>query len=195
MFTLVTGGSGSGKSAYAEECACASGCGKLYYVASMICYDDESRERVKRHRRMRRGKGFVTIERYTDLAGLTLPGLPDAAEQGSFCPEDDRRGEYKRVCVLLECVSNLTANEMFSEDGSGDGAGEAVKAGIDSLLKQCDNLVVVTNDIFSDGVCYDSTSEKYRQVLAGINEYLASAADRVVEVVCGIPVILKDCQG
>ncbi|MCR5160835.1 MAG: bifunctional adenosylcobinamide kinase/adenosylcobinamide-phosphate guanylyltransferase [Lachnospiraceae bacterium] len=176
MFILVTGGSGSGKSAYAEECACAAGCRHMYYIAAMICHDDESRERVRRHREARSGKGFVTIERYTDLAGLRLP--------------DSNEG----VCVLLECMSNLTANEMFDKNGSGDGAEEAVKAGIDSLLKQCDNLVVVTNEIFSDGILYDSDTEKYRQVLAGINSYLASLADRVVEVVFGIPVILKDRQ-
>ena len=179
MVILVTGGSGSGKSAYAEECACAFNCGQMYYIAAMICRDDESRARISRHREMRSGKGFTTIERYTDLAGLRLP---------------DHGAGKTDICVLLECLSNLTANEMFDENGSGDGAEEAVKAGIDSLLKQCDNLVVVTNEIFSDGIRYDSASEKYRQVLAGINAYLAALADRVVEVVCGIRVILKDSQ-
>ena len=194
MLILVTGGSGSGKSEYAEECACAAGCPHMYYIAAMICRDDESRERVRRHREMRSGKGFVTIERYTDLAGLRLPGHTCREPGGGSGSEGDGSRGAEGVCVLLECLSNLTANEMFDKDGSGDGAAEAVKAGIDSLLKQCDNLVVVTNEIFSDGMRYDSASETYRQVLAGINAYLASLADRVVEVVCGIPVILKDSQ-
>ena len=50
--------------------------------------------RILRHRQMRAGKGFETVERYTDLKGLKLD--PDSV-------------------VLLECMSNLTANEMFQE--------------------------------------------------------------------------------
>ena len=169
MFTLVTGGSGSGKSAYAEECACASGCGKLYYVASMICYDDESRERVKRHRRMRRGKGFVTIERYTDLAGLSRE-RPDLAGQ----------------TVLVECLSNLTANEMF--DG-GDPA--RIVPAIRNLAARCSHLVMVTNDLFSDGMEYSPSVQEYLRCLAEINRQAAEMADCAVEVVYSIPVALK----
>ncbi len=194
MFILVTGGSGSGKSAYAEECACAAGCSRMYYIASMICHDEESRERVRKHREMRSGKGFVTIERYTDIAGLRLPCHSFSAHLPGSGRGNDAGPRTESVCVLLECLSNLTANEMFDKDGSGERAGEAVKAGIDSLLKQCDNLVVVTNEIFSDGIRYDRETENYMRVLAEINGHLALLADRVVEVVCGIPVILQDRQ-
>ena len=188
MFVVVTGGSGSGKSEYAENRVLEFNDPLRFYVATMQSYDAESEARIARHRKLRAGKGFETIERQLDLKNLHLS---EWKQEGA--------GEHEResgtVSVLLECVSNLAANEMFDPAGAGENALGEIELGIDRLLEQCDNLVVVTNDIFSDGVCYDSTSEKYRQVLAGINEYLASAADHVVEVVCGIPVILKDCQG
>ncbi len=74
MMILVTGGSGSGKSAFAEDQVVAFGEAERIYIATMFPFDEESRKRVQRHQNMRKGKGFETIERYTDLAGLTLPG-------------------------------------------------------------------------------------------------------------------------
>ena len=54
------------------------------------------------------------------------------------------------------------------------------------------NIVLVTNEIFSDGISYDETTTAYQQKLGEINCGLAKLADAVVEVVCGIPLIRKD---
>lgn len=70
MFILVTGGSGSGKSEFAENIAMKLG-GKMLYVATMKPYDDECLKRIERHRKMRDGKGFRTVECYTDLSEIT----------------------------------------------------------------------------------------------------------------------------
>ncbi len=67
MFTLVTGGSGSGKSAFAEDEILRFGQGKRIYVATMMSFDEESRKRIARHRRMRSSKEFETLECYTGL--------------------------------------------------------------------------------------------------------------------------------
>ena len=113
---------------------------------------------------------FETVERYTGLSGLTLP-QPGAA--------------------LLECIGNLTANELFSESGAGEQTVSAVVNGVEGLIRSTKELVVVTNDVFSDGVVYDPSTENYRVKLAEINRALAARADRVVEVVCGLPLYLK----
>lgn len=176
MFTVVSGGSGSGKSAYAENRILEFGSADRIYIATMMCFDEESRKRVRRHREMRRGKGFDTVECYLDLEHLRL---------------EHTVAEKMHTNVLLECMSNLTANEMFDPSGSGEQAGKFICRGIDRLLEQCDNLVVVTNEVFSDGICYDKETEKYRTLLGEINCYMASIADEVVEVVYGIPVLLK----
>ena len=65
MMILVTGGSGSGKSAFAEDCVIACGEMPRICIATMYPFDEESRKRVKRHRDMRFGKGFETVECYT----------------------------------------------------------------------------------------------------------------------------------
>lgn len=175
MFLLVTGGSGSGKSEYAEGRVLEFGIEKRYYIATMMCFDKESQKRVERHRKMRAGKGFETVERYLNLKELKLPG------------GTQREG----ITVLLECMSNLAANEIFAPGGSGEQAAREIKTGIDRLIGKCDNLVVVTNELFSDGISYDPKTQKYLQVLGEVNCYMAELADEVVEVVYGIPVAHK----
>ena len=168
---LVSGGSASGKSEFAEGLAVAGGPAPRYYIATMQVFDAESERRVARHRAMRADKGFVTLERQTNLAGLRLPqaGRP----------------------ALLECMSNLTANEMYREDGAGDQTCGAVCRGISALAERAGNLVVVTNEVFSDGIVYDPETERYLEYLGQINQYLAQIADCVTEVVYGIPVCVK----
>lgn len=173
MFTLVVGGAASGKSEYAEGLITAAGRLPRYYIATMQPFDAECRARIDKHRRMRAEKRFITVECYTGLSALRLP------ERGS---------------VLLECLSNLTANELYSPEGAGteQGALDAVVSGVDRLLAQCDDLVVVSNEIFTDGAAYGPDLRPYLRLLAGANRLLAQRADRVCEVVCGLP---RDYKG
>ena len=97
MIHLVIGGSGSGKSEYAENLLEDSP-GK-YYIATMQVYDAEGRKKVARHQRLRAGKGFQTIEQTRDIH--------KAAE---IIVRDRKQTEN---AALLECMSNLVANEMF----------------------------------------------------------------------------------
>ncbi len=175
MLALITGGSGSGKSAYAEEL-----CVKLQqnrqeipmvYIATMYPFDEEAYRKIDRHRELRKNKNFHTEECFTGLENVKLN-------------EHD-------TTVLLECMSNLTANEMYQENGAGIRTVEAVCRGIDNLLSQVSDLVVVSNEIFSDGMEYDPETFRYQQYLGEINRYIAERADLVVEVVYGIPVIHK----
>lgn len=214
MFLVVTGGSGSGKSEYAERRVLELGPGHRIYVATMQCFDEESQKRVQRHRRMRAGKGFVTLERPLDLKGLEIRNLPgellekvsgypagskgEFSEKASGCfGEAEEKASENASCqvtVLLECMSNLAANEMFAPGGSRERTVEEIKRGIDRLIGTCDNLVVVTNEVCSDGILYDPDTVAYQEALGQINCWLAGAADEVVEVVCGIPVTLKQSE-
>lgn len=167
MMTVVTGGSGSGKSAFAEDKILSYGQGKRFYIATMHPYDEESFKRVERHRKMREGKGFETVECYTGLEKLEFP-------------ED--------AIVLLECMYNLTANEMFERDGAGTSTIEAILAGVRKLRNQVRHLVIVTNEIFSEAASYEGDTVRYQEYLGVINQELGEMADEVVEVVYGIPV-------
>ena len=71
----------------------------------------------------------------------------------------------ERGVVLLECLSNLTANEMFETEGAGEGTEARVLSGVKALLEKSAHLVIVTNDIFSDGITYDEVTALYQERL------------------------------
>ena len=72
MIVLVTGGSGCGKSTWAEKLVASLPNENRVYIATMQVYDDESVKRVERHRAQRADKGFRTIEREKDLASADI---------------------------------------------------------------------------------------------------------------------------
>ena len=72
MIVFVIGGSGSGKSAYAEKRLLAMEAEKKHYIATMRVFDEEGKKRVEKHRTMRREKGFLTIEKPIDLGEIAL---------------------------------------------------------------------------------------------------------------------------
>ena len=174
--TLIIGGSGSGKSAYAEDYMVSiSEDRKKYYIATMQIYDEEGKRKVERHRMLRGGKGFSTIEQPIDIG--------KAAEK----MEDGER------TALLECISNLTANEMFLGEipGTEEVITEKIVGEIAVLNRELTHLVIVSNDVFEDGNVYDKTTMAYIRAMGRINQKLAEMADEVVEVVVGIPIVIK----
>ena len=173
MLTLVTGGSGSGKSAFAEDRVLSFGDAQRIYIATMHPFDEESHKRIERHQKMRAGKGFETVECYTGLKNVKLPA---------------------GCVVLLECMSNLVANEMFEEQGAHDRTVSEVTKGIENLLEQAAHVVIVTNEIFSDAVVFDGDMDSYLEYLGKINQAAAQRADEVVEVIYGIPVFHKSAD-
>ena len=153
MMILILGGSGSGKSAYAEDYLLrTAGDKKKYYIATMQIWDEEMQAKVARHHRMRQGKGFTTIEQ------------PTALEQAASQMEQP----VDRETVIAKILQ-----------------------GIEVLRKQADPLVIVTNNVFEDGIAYDSATIEYIEALGRVNERLAAEADEVVEVVAGIPQRIK----
>jgi len=182
VFVVVTGGSGSGKSEYAEGKALSIFedvfAENLIYAATMRPFGQDALFRIEKHKNMRKGKGFVTVECFSHIKRLgRVSGLP----------------LYKSV-VLLECLSNLTANEMFLDDGSVlecSAVANSIINDLKFLAQNCKGLVVVTNEVFSDGLLYDDLTLNYIQALGKINKFIAQIADVVVEVVCGIPLFVK----
>lgn len=166
MLNLVIGAAASGKSEYAEDVVMSLP-GEKIYIATMEPFGAEAEARIARHRALRAGKGFSTVERPRNLIGLT--------------PEADWN-------VLIEDLPNLAANEFFSPEGGG---AAAVLSGVDRICKTASGVTIVTGDIFSDGGTYDAGTRDYMEMLADLHMRIAAKADNVVEVVCGIPCALK----
>ena len=199
MIYLVTGGSGSGKSEYAEKKLCElcekKGNSKIY-LATMIPYGKESEEKIKRHRNMRAEKNFQTEECFTNF----LTFAETMQRHQSINPG-------KTEGLLLECMSNLVANELFDENGLGtfwkkkqpeittdELAGkleDSILEGIRLLNDIYEDIVVVTNEVFSESAIYSKEMRLYKRVLGNINCRLAELAKEATEVVYGQPVSYK----
>ena len=180
---LVAGGSGSGKSALAEQLAVRlAGNGPdrlpLYYVATLqVGRDAENRQRVRKHRQQRQSGGFLTREVPTGLGTAIANGLFPAG--GSV--------------VLLEDLSNLLANEMFLPGGAGLAeARDRIAADLAALLAPNRHVVIVSNDIFADATRPDGWTEQYLAALGWLNRSVAARCGGVVEAVCGLPAIWRD---
>lgn len=168
MVFMITGGAASGKSEYAEKLLLSFSNNK-YYIATMHNYgDDETICRIKKHRLRREGLNIVTIEKESAVKDVAIN-------------EDST--------VLLECMSNLLANEMFIEKKND--CVRYITGQLKSLKNMTRNLIIVTNEVSGDGIRYDEFTRDYQIKLAAINEELGKMADCVVEVVYGIPVYLK----
>lgn len=213
MMYLIIGGSGSGKSAYAEELLFSlPDAGKKYYIATMQVCDEESRRRVQKHRKQREGKRFDTIEQPVHVSGALTQ--MDAGKKSA----------------MLECVSNLVANEMFAKDiyaeniyaedmyaddphvedmhaddcdvketglkkskkCSAEAVANKIVDDIMKLHQPLQQLVIVSNNVFEDGVSYDEMTMEYIKTMGIVNQKLAAVADVVTEVVVGIPVMVKE---
>ena len=173
----MIGGSASGKSDYAERHVLSlEGGGPRIYIATMEPFGEEARARIARHHALRRDRGFETktIECYRNIGSLRLPADSN---------------------VLLEDLGNLMANELFGNDAAAvDEAADLpdrIAEEIEKVFSDCAHMTIVTNEIFSGGKNYEGETLIYLRALARLNRILAQRADYVVELVCGLPDVLK----
>lgn len=178
---LVYGTASSGKSNIAEQMSVDFSKKRgtsLVYLATMENETKASKERIRKHRAMREGKGFYTIEEPDRLKTHVL--------------------SVSGKTVLLECVSNYCANVYFkvfgervASDAEIDNLSEDIVSQILMIASSAMETIVVTNDIFGDGTVYDEWTESYMRLLATVNARLGAECDRFYEVVNGIPVEIK----
>lgn len=164
---LITGGARSGKSSYAEELALKLSEHPIYMATARI-WDEEFRQRVQKHQE-RRGPEWTNIE------------------------EDKYLSKYKvegRV-VLIDCVTLWCTNFFFDHQSSVKEALDEAKQEFDLFTKQDATFIFVTNEIGLGGTSENLIQRKFTDMQGWMNQYIASKADEVTLMVCGIPVTVK----
>ena len=164
---LITGGSRSGKSSYAEKLALSLSTTPVYLATARI-WDEEFRERVRRHQE-RRGPQWTNIEEEKQLHRHDLTG---------------------RV-VVVDCLTLWATNYFFDLDSDVDRALGELKAEFDRLTAQDATFLLVTNEIGMGGTSENTLQRKFTDLQGWMNQYAAAAADEVVLMVSGIPVKIK----
>ena len=164
---LITGGQRSGKSSKAEELALSLSDTPVYMATAHV-WDEEFRERVRRHQ-ARRGPQWTNIEEEIHLSRHDLTG---------------------RV-VVIDCVTLWLTNFFFTNDSNVDQSLELAKAEFDAFTSKDATYIFVTNEIGSGGVSDNAIQRKFTDLQGWMNQYIASKADEVILMVSGIPVKVK----
>ena len=150
--------------------AAPAGMDKLY-IATMIPFGEEGDRRIEKHRNMRAGKGFLTVEKYTEVDSLI----------GEITDLD-------RKCCLLECMSNLVGNEMHDPRNlslSDEELEKLITEQVLALGKSCGHLVVVANRFLTEDAGYDDETRRYVRIADRVNEILKAGADKTCELAEG----------
>lgn len=169
MIVFITGGAKNGKSSLAQDIAVALAKDKThYYIATMIPADEEDHERIRRHVADRAGMGFETVE-----CGRNILSCLDRVDtSGTF---------------LLDSATALLMNELFDPTDWHLDIQRGRQCG-DELVqfaKTVENIVIVSDYIYSDAARYDEITETYRSCLAEIDSKLAAVSDTVLELSAG----------
>ncbi len=176
---VITGGTRSGKSLYAERCM--EHKERVLYIATARITDEEMRHRVQLHQ-ARRGERYTTHEGYKDLAKVI---------DRATCP------------TLFECVGTWLTNRMFDMHHNFDSlSSEDVSLMEEALIKEMDailesisqsayNHVVITNEVGWSLVSDYRLGRIFTDIQGRLNQRLAAHAQKVVLMVSGIPVPIK----
>ena len=189
---LITGGARSGKSSYAQN-LCENICRNPIYLASSEAWDDDFKERVRRHQ-MDRGDNWTTVEeplhpsKHSDAFGgkailvdcITLWLTNYFVKLGAFSEPTDANDNAKAS----------TNNEVISN--SSEQALEQIKAEFDKMITKWDaTYIFVTNEIGSGLHAESAASRKFVDAHGWLNQHVASKANMVVHMVAGVPNIIK----
>lgn len=164
---LITGGARSGKSSYAEKMALSLSSHPVYLATSRI-WDEEFHQRVLRHQ-ADRGPEWTNIEEEKELSRHSVEG---------------------RV-VLIDCVTLWCTNFFFDLEADTDQALSAIKTEFDLFTTQEATFIFVTNEIGMGGTSENVIQRKFTDMQGWMNQYMASQADKVILMVAGIPLIVK----
>ena len=164
---LITGGQRSGKSTKAEELALSLSSHPVYLATAHI-WDDEFRERVKKHQE-RRGPEWTNIEEEVHLSRHDLTG---------------------RV-VVIDCITLWLTNLFYQFDSKVDTTLESAKKEFDAFTQNDATYIFVTNEIGLGGVSTNELQRKFTDLQGWMNQYIAQKADEVILMVSGIAVKVK----
>lgn len=181
--TLVTGGARSGKSSFGENLLKDID-GKVLYIATAQAFDDEMKDRIKKHRKGR-PSNWITLEGYKNL--------------------DSSISEYKKEfsAIFLDCITIMITNLMLEEDFDWDTITpmeidlleqkvfDQVEALIYTVKSFGVPVVFITNEIGFGIVPENRLARIFRDITGRINKYIAKQADNVFLVVCGISIKIK----
>ena len=169
---LIVGGAKSGKSTLALT-VCNEMDKKPVFLATAQALDDEMSERIRRHK-LERGDAWLTEEEPLDIAGSI------------------KRLDGEDRVILLDCLT-LWINNLYTEF---DDDRQSIEQAMDTLIATLSGvsglIIVVSNEVGSGIVPENPLARIYRDDVGSLNQRIAGLARKVVNVIAGLPLVLKD---
>lgn len=179
---FISGGVRSGKSTFAEKVAIDLAIktnSPLHYIATGVATDHEMAERIARHQRERENSmlQWKTWEKPSQVEDLA----------NSFQSND---------VVLLDCVTTLLNNELFFDKRDWDSSFlevvlTRILQGIVGIQKECRQLILVSNEVFYEGLNDNELVYHYSRILGHLHQEIVKRAEVAYLVECGIPFLMK----
>lgn len=177
---LVTGGSRSGKSTFAEELL--KDKDDVLYIATAVVTDAEMKKRIEKHKERRNPK-WGTFEGYKDLTRVLE--------------------EFDYKYIMLECIGTMVTNLMFDKEYDFENMSvedieklsklvkQEVELFIRAVREKNKNLVIVTNEVGWSLISEHKMGRIFSDILGQLNQFIGALSDEVYLVACGLPLKLK----
>jgi adenosylcobinamide kinase / adenosylcobinamide-phosphate guanylyltransferase len=167
MIWMITGGTRSGKSRFAQEMALQHSHTPLY-IATARSWDDDFALRIKRHQ-LDRDDRWTAIEEEKDLSKLDLQGK----------------------ATVIDCATLWITNYFSDEKQDIEKCLDYAKREIDALAEKKELILFVSNELGMGLHADTDIGRKFTDLQGWVNQYLASKAQKVTLMVSGIPVAVK----
>jgi adenosylcobinamide kinase / adenosylcobinamide-phosphate guanylyltransferase len=167
--TLITGGARSGKSGYAQTVALGLSDSPVYVATAKAYQEEEFKKRIRRHI-ADRDERWTSVEEQLYVNKLSI----------------------ENKVVVIDCVTLWITNffSLFRYDI--DQSLEAIKDQIDGLKKMNATYLIITNELGMGIHAETEIGRKFTDLQGWTNQYIAGKANKVVLMVSGIPVIIKN---
>lgn len=168
--TFILGGARSGKSTHALELAKKHR--NVTFIATCQALDSEMKKRIKLHMESRPSH-WQTLEEYNDISSAL------------------NRLETKANCVIIDCLTLFISNLMLSGSNQDNISNRASRllAHLKTIKPDC---IIVSNEVGLGIVPNNKLARDFRDIAGKVNQIFAKEADKVIFMVAGIPMLVKE---
>lgn len=167
---FITGGARSGKTSYAQEQALALSSNPVYVATAKIyANDEEFKQRIQRHK-LDRDERWTLLEEQLFISKLSL----------------------QEKIVVIDCVTLWLTNLFSLHKYDVENALKAIKDETNQLQIIPATFFIISNEIGMGVHAETKTGRKFTDLQGWTNQYIGRIANKVVFMVSGIPVTIKE---
>ena len=168
MILFITGGARSGKSSHAQKMALTLSEHPVH-VATARRWDEDFEKRILQHRQ-ERDERWTNYEEQKEVSALAIENT---------------------VCVI-DCVTLWLTNFFIDTKNNVGESLHLFKTQIDAIHNKPGTFIIISNEIGMGVHAETAIGRMFTDLQGWANQYTASVSEKVVLMISGIPVTIKD---